>query len=128
MEECLTEAEYSLLVRVVNNSTQLVDVSIAPWRIGSSDFIALRQISAGKQSPKENSNSDKPTPPFHFPVDDRRSDWRALLRPGRFDKLLYVGVNADASHRERLVHISEPFSSIHVCVIYDKFDSFSSYG
>lgn len=26
----------------------------------------------------------------------------ALLRPGRFDKLLYVGVNADASYRERL--------------------------
>ena len=27
----------------------------------------------------------------------------ALLRPGRFDKLLYVGVNADPSYRERLV-------------------------
>ncbi|XP_044503231.1 peroxisome biogenesis protein 6 isoform X2 [Mangifera indica] len=26
----------------------------------------------------------------------------ALLRPGRFDKLLYVGVNSDASYRERL--------------------------
>uniref|UniRef100_A0A0D3AXP6 ATPase AAA-type core domain-containing protein n=1 Tax=Brassica oleracea var. oleracea TaxID=109376 RepID=A0A0D3AXP6_BRAOL len=25
----------------------------------------------------------------------------ALLRPGRFDKLLYVGVNADAFYRER---------------------------
>lgn len=25
----------------------------------------------------------------------------ALLRPGRFDKLLYVGVNSDASYRER---------------------------
>lgn len=32
----------------------------------------------------------------------------ALLRPGRFDKLLYVGVNSDASYRERLVLISEP--------------------
>lgn len=28
----------------------------------------------------------------------------ALLRPGRFDKLLYVGVNSDASYRERLVY------------------------
>lgn len=27
----------------------------------------------------------------------------ALLRPGRFDKLLYVGVNSDPSYRERLV-------------------------
>ncbi|CAD5311574.1 unnamed protein product [Arabidopsis thaliana] len=27
----------------------------------------------------------------------------ALLRPGRFDKLLYVGVNADASYRERVL-------------------------
>lgn len=27
----------------------------------------------------------------------------ALLRPGRFDKLLYVGVNSDASYRERLI-------------------------
>ncbi|GAB2299130.1 peroxisomal assembly protein [Dionaea muscipula] len=27
----------------------------------------------------------------------------ALLRPGRFDKLLYVGVNADASYRERIL-------------------------
>ncbi|RRT44769.1 hypothetical protein B296_00055564, partial [Ensete ventricosum] len=27
----------------------------------------------------------------------------ALLRPGRFDKLLYVGVNTDVSYRERLV-------------------------
>ncbi|KAL6652023.1 hypothetical protein ACP70R_010948 [Stipagrostis hirtigluma subsp. patula] len=27
----------------------------------------------------------------------------ALLRPGRFDKLLYVGVNADASSRERIL-------------------------
>ncbi|XP_057463152.1 peroxisomal ATPase PEX6-like isoform X2 [Actinidia eriantha] len=26
----------------------------------------------------------------------------ALLRPGRFDKLLYVGVNSDPSYRERL--------------------------
>lgn len=26
----------------------------------------------------------------------------ALLRPGRFDKLLYVGVNTDAYYRERL--------------------------
>ena len=25
----------------------------------------------------------------------------ALLRPGRFDKLLYVGVNSDVSYRER---------------------------
>lgn len=27
----------------------------------------------------------------------------ALLRPGRFDKLLYVGVNTDATHRERVL-------------------------
>ncbi|KAG2568804.1 hypothetical protein PVAP13_7NG400000 [Panicum virgatum] len=27
----------------------------------------------------------------------------ALLRPGRFDKLLYVGVNTDASYRERIL-------------------------
>lgn len=27
----------------------------------------------------------------------------ALLRPGRFDKLLYVGVNSDASYRERVL-------------------------
>ncbi|XP_009405393.2 peroxisomal ATPase PEX6 [Musa acuminata AAA Group] len=27
----------------------------------------------------------------------------ALLRPGRFDKLLYVGVNTDASYRERVL-------------------------
>lgn len=27
----------------------------------------------------------------------------ALLRPGRFDKLLYVGVNVDASYRERVL-------------------------
>ncbi|KGN44900.1 peroxisome biogenesis protein 6 [Cucumis sativus] len=27
----------------------------------------------------------------------------ALLRPGRFDKLLYVGVNSEASYRERVV-------------------------
>ncbi|XP_010249705.1 PREDICTED: peroxisome biogenesis protein 6 isoform X2 [Nelumbo nucifera] len=27
----------------------------------------------------------------------------ALLRPGRFDKLLYVGVNADTSYRERVL-------------------------
>uniref|UniRef100_A0A0E0KV92 Peroxisomal ATPase PEX6 n=1 Tax=Oryza punctata TaxID=4537 RepID=A0A0E0KV92_ORYPU len=27
----------------------------------------------------------------------------ALLRPGRFDKLLYVGVNSDASYRERIL-------------------------
>lgn len=27
----------------------------------------------------------------------------ALLRPGRFDKLLYVGVNTDASYKERFV-------------------------
>ncbi|KAI4303352.1 hypothetical protein MLD38_038996 [Melastoma candidum] len=27
----------------------------------------------------------------------------ALLRPGRFDKLLYVGVNAEASYRERVL-------------------------
>ncbi|CAM8982180.1 unnamed protein product [Rhodiola kirilowii] len=27
----------------------------------------------------------------------------ALLRPCRFDKLLYVGVNSEASYRERLV-------------------------
>ncbi|KAK9018319.1 hypothetical protein V6N11_001295 [Hibiscus sabdariffa] len=33
----------------------------------------------------------------------------ALLRPGRFDKLLYVEVNIDVSYRERLIHISEPF-------------------
>lgn len=28
---------------------------------------------------------------------------QALLRPGRFDKLLYVGVNSDASYRERVL-------------------------
>ncbi|XVF72562.1 hypothetical protein PTKIN_Ptkin12aG0131200 [Pterospermum kingtungense] len=33
----------------------------------------------------------------------------ALLRPGRFDKLLYVGVNSDASFRERLVYTFGPF-------------------
>ncbi|TYH05482.1 hypothetical protein ES288_A08G086500v1 [Gossypium darwinii] len=27
----------------------------------------------------------------------------ALLRPGRFDKLLYIGVNSDASYRERVL-------------------------
>lgn len=27
----------------------------------------------------------------------------ALLRPGRFDKLLYVGVNSEASYRERVL-------------------------
>lgn len=27
----------------------------------------------------------------------------ALLRPGRFDKLLYVGVNTEASYRERIL-------------------------
>ncbi|KAF8650008.1 hypothetical protein HU200_064170 [Digitaria exilis] len=27
----------------------------------------------------------------------------ALLRPGRFDKLLYIGVNTDASYRERIL-------------------------
>ena len=33
----------------------------------------------------------------------------ALFRPGRFDKLLYVGVNNDASYRERLVlYLSSP--------------------
>ena len=30
----------------------------------------------------------------------------ALLRPGRFDKLLYVGVNADASYRERFQYLN----------------------
>ncbi|KAL6843696.1 hypothetical protein ACP4OV_026267 [Aristida adscensionis] len=35
----------------------------------------------------------------------------ALLRPGRFDKLLYVGVNADASYRERLSLVSFPFAN-----------------
>lgn len=34
----------------------------------------------------------------------------ALLRPGRFDKLLYVGVNSDPSYRERWVgHLSYPY-------------------
>lgn len=29
----------------------------------------------------------------------------ALLRPGRFDKLLYVGVNSEASYRERFASL-----------------------
>ena len=28
----------------------------------------------------------------------------ALLRPGRFDKLLYVGVSTDSTHRLRYTH------------------------
>jgi SpoVK/Ycf46/Vps4 family AAA+-type ATPase len=30
----------------------------------------------------------------------------ALLRPGRFDKLLYVGVSSDATYRERYAILS----------------------
>ena len=36
----------------------------------------------------------------------------ALLRPGRFDKLLYVGVNSDTSYRERLVPLTFGFQVV----------------
>lgn len=41
----------------------------------------------------------------------------ALLRPGRFDKLLYVGVNSDTSYRERLVLFTFCFQGI-VSIFY----------
>lgn len=37
----------------------------------------------------------------------------ALLRPGRFDKLLYVGVNSEVSYRERYTHI---YSLCSICI------------
>ncbi|KAG2568805.1 hypothetical protein PVAP13_7NG400000 [Panicum virgatum] len=37
----------------------------------------------------------------------------ALLRPGRFDKLLYVGVNTDASYRERLLVVTGSFQIVY---------------
>ncbi|XP_068654363.1 peroxisomal ATPase PEX6 isoform X2 [Aristolochia californica] len=41
----------------------------------------------------------------------------ALLRPGRFDKLLYVGVNSDASYRERKEMPAKLHRCRHVCIV-----------
>lgn len=41
----------------------------------------------------------------------------AFLCPGRFDKLIYVGVNPDASFRERSVHISFDSFLFVICIL-----------